>query len=108
MASDRFEFPKTFDSELEIGELPGNKAFFGREVHGGLIGGIGAFLKAVSPQTEIVGCWPRNSPVMHQCLQAGGIVEVEELPTLSESTAGGFAHIMRSCRWAMASFSTAA
>ena len=56
---------------------------------GGLIGGIGAYLKAVSPRTEIVGCWPENSPVMHRCLQAGGIVEVDERPTLSESTAGG-------------------
>jgi threonine dehydratase len=56
---------------------------------GGLIGGIGSYLKAVSPQTEIVGCWPQNSPVMYQCMRAGRVVEVPELPTLSESTAGG-------------------
>ena len=56
---------------------------------GGLIGGIGAYLKAVSPGTEVVGCWPVNSPVMHACLAAGAIVEVPEEPTLSESTAGG-------------------
>jgi threonine dehydratase len=56
---------------------------------GGLIGGIGAYCKAVSPRTEIVGCWPANSPVMHACLQAGSIVQVAEEPTLSESTAGG-------------------
>jgi len=56
---------------------------------GGLIGGIGAYLKAVSPATEIVGCWPRNSPVLHECMRAGHIVEVAEQPTLSESTAGG-------------------
>ena len=70
-------------------QLPQLDAVFVAVGGGGLIGGIGAYLKAVSPQTEIVGCWPRNSPVMHQCLQAGGIVEVDELPTLSESTAGG-------------------
>jgi threonine dehydratase len=70
-------------------QLPQLDAVFVAVGGGGLIGGIGAFLKAVSPQTEIVGCWPRNSPVMHQCLQAEGIVEVAELPTLSESTAGG-------------------
>ena len=56
---------------------------------GGLIGGIGAYCKDVSPKTEIVGCWPVNSPVMHACLEAGSIIEVPELPTLSESTAGG-------------------
>jgi len=56
---------------------------------GGLIGGIGAYFRAVSPRTEIVGCWPENSPVMHECLRAGRVVEVAERPTLSESTAGG-------------------
>jgi threonine dehydratase len=56
---------------------------------GGLIGGIGAYLKAVSPHTEVVGCWPENSPVMRACLDAGRIVDVPEQPTLSESTAGG-------------------
>jgi threonine dehydratase len=56
---------------------------------GGLIGGIGAYLKAVSPGTEIVGCWPENSPVLYECMQAGAIVVVAEQPTLSESTSGG-------------------
>jgi threonine dehydratase len=56
---------------------------------GGLIGGIGSYYKSVSPQTEIVGCWPENSPVMWECLRAGRIVDVPEKPTLSESTAGG-------------------
>ncbi|HUB77371.1 MAG TPA: threonine/serine dehydratase [Bryobacteraceae bacterium] len=56
---------------------------------GGLIGGIGSYLKAVSPRTEIVGCWPENSPVLYQCLRAGRVIDVPEQPTLSESTAGG-------------------
>ncbi|SPE35606.1 L-threonine ammonia-lyase (fragment) [Candidatus Sulfopaludibacter sp. SbA3] len=43
----------------------------------------------MSPQTEIVGCWPENSPVLHACMQAGAIVDVLESPTLSESTSGG-------------------
>lgn len=70
-------------------ELPHPDAVFVAVGGGGLIGGIGEYLKAVSPQTEIVGCWPLNSPVMHHCLRAGSIVDVAEQPTLSESTAGG-------------------
>lgn len=56
---------------------------------GGLIGGIGAYLKARAPGVEVVGCWPENAPALHACLEAGRIVEVAEEPTLSESTAGG-------------------
>jgi len=56
---------------------------------GGLIGGVGAYVKSVSPSAEIVGCWPENSRVMYECLRAGKIVEFSEQPTLSESTAGG-------------------
>jgi threonine dehydratase len=55
---------------------------------GGLVGGIGAYLKAVAPQVEVVGCWAANSPVLYECLRAGRILEVDERPTLSESTAG--------------------
>jgi threonine dehydratase len=72
-----------------VRQLPQLDAVFVAVGGGGLVGGIGAYLKAVSPQTEIVGCWPETSPVMHECLKAGRIVEVAEWPTLSESTAGG-------------------
>ena len=56
---------------------------------GGLIGGIGAYLKAVSRHTQVIGCWPENSPALCESLRQGRIVEVPDLPTLSESTAGG-------------------
>ncbi len=56
---------------------------------GGLIGGMGAHLKRVSPQTQVVGCWPENSPALHECLRAGEIIDVPEKPTWSTSTAGG-------------------
>jgi threonine dehydratase len=70
-------------------QAPGLDAVFVAVGGGGLIGGIGAYVKAVSPRTEVVGCWPENSPVMYACLEAGKIIDVPELPTLSESTAGG-------------------
>ena len=56
---------------------------------GGLIGGMGLHFKAASPGTEVVGCWPENSPALHECLKAGAIVDVPEKPTWSTSTAGG-------------------
>lgn len=69
-------------------QLPQLDAVFVAVGGGGLIGGIGAYLKAVSPSTEIVGCWAANSPVLHECIRAGKIIDVDEQPTISESTAG--------------------
>jgi threonine dehydratase len=56
---------------------------------GGLIGGVGGYLKAAVPGIEVVACSPANSAVMHHSLAAGRILELESLPTLSDSTAGG-------------------
>ena len=56
---------------------------------GGLAGGIGAIIKGVDPSTEIIGCEPMASAVMHESVKAGHIVEMESLPTLSDATAGG-------------------
>jgi threonine dehydratase len=70
-------------------QLPPLDALFVAVGGGGLIGGIGAYIKRASPQTEVVGCWPANSPVLYESIKAGRILEVAEQPTLSESTAGG-------------------
>lgn len=57
---------------------------------GGLISGIGTYLKNKRPNTKIVGCEPKNSCEMSLSLAAGRIVEMdEELPTLSDGSAGG-------------------
>src|SRR5215813_8586967 len=56
---------------------------------GGLIAGIAAYLKSVSPHTRVIGCWPENSRPLYECLRAGRIIEVPEEPTVSESTTGG-------------------
>ena len=70
-------------------QLPPMDAIFVAVGGGGLIGGIGAYLKYASPHTEVVGCWPDNSPVLYESIKAGRILDVAEQPTLSESTAGG-------------------
>lgn len=70
-------------------QVPELDAIFVAVGGGGLIGGIGAYIKSASPRTEIVGCWPQNSPVLYESIKAGQILDVPEQPTLSESTAGG-------------------
>ncbi len=64
-------------------------AIFASVGGGGLISGIAAYVKAVSPSTEIVGCSPENSQVMVQSVKAGRILDIPSLPTLSDGTAGG-------------------
>ena len=56
---------------------------------GGLIGGVGSYLKSVRPDVEVIACSPENSCVMHQSLEAGELLDLPSLPTLSDGTAGG-------------------
>jgi threonine dehydratase len=55
---------------------------------GGLISGIGGYLKSVRPGVAIVACSPENSAVMHHSVRAGRILAMESKPTLSDGTAG--------------------
>ena len=70
-------------------QLPDLDAIFIATGGGGLISGIGALLHQLAPRAEVIGCWPENSAVLYESVRAGRIVEAPELPTLSESTAGG-------------------
>jgi threonine dehydratase len=72
-----------------IRQAPDLDAIFIAVGGGGLISGIGSHLRRAAPHVEIVGCWPEASPVLYRCLEAGRIFDAPELPTLSESTAGG-------------------
>jgi threonine dehydratase len=54
-----------------------------------MISGIAEYVKSVFPQAEIIGCSPENSPVMARSVQAGQLLDMESLPTLSDGTAGG-------------------
>ncbi len=56
---------------------------------GGLIGGIATVFAGQTPQVEVVGVLPENSPVMAVSVRTGRIVEMESRPTLSDGTAGG-------------------
>ena len=56
---------------------------------GGLISGVGGYLKSINSNIKIIGCSPENSPVMKISLNKGKIIEYDSLPTLSEGSAGG-------------------
>tara|TARA_Y100000768_G_scaffold67902_1_gene47560 strand:- start:814 stop:1770 length:957 start_codon:yes stop_codon:yes gene_type:complete len=56
---------------------------------GGLMAGTASFLKSVWPNIKVIGCSPVNSAIMIHSMEAGKILELESLPTLSDGTAGG-------------------
>lgn len=56
---------------------------------GGMISGIAEYIKTVFHDIEIIGCSPDHSPVMAKSVQAGHLLDMESLPTLSDGTAGG-------------------
>lgn len=56
---------------------------------GGLISGVGCYLKSVWPDVKIIGCQPENSKVMADSIAAGEILDLPSFPTLSDGTAGG-------------------
>lgn len=56
---------------------------------GGMISGIAAYLKSLSPATQIIGCQPENDAAMWASVQAGRIVSIQAQPTLSDGSAGG-------------------
>ena len=72
-----------------LADLPELDAIFISVGGGGLISGIGSWMKTRSYDVEIVGCWPANAPAMLECMKAGKVVEVQEKETLSDGTAGG-------------------
>ncbi len=78
----------TIGIELAL-QLPRANAVFIALGGGGLLAGVAAQLKSVWPGVQIIGCSPKNSPVMIESIRAGRILELESRPTLSDGTAGG-------------------
>lgn len=75
---------------LELAEqLPRLDAVFVALGGGGLLAGVGGYLKTLWPGLQVIACSPAASPVMHASLEAGRIVEMEPQTTLSDGTAGG-------------------
>ena len=70
-------------------QLPQADAIFVAVGGGGLISGVGSFLKSVNPTMAVLACQPAASAVMTESVKAGEILELPSQPTLSDGTAGG-------------------
>ena len=70
-------------------QLPQADAIFAAVGGGGLISGVGSFLKSVNPTMAVLACQPAASAVMTESVKAGEILELPSQPTLSDGTAGG-------------------
>lgn len=55
---------------------------------GGLLGGIGTFLRASAPTVRIVGAQSVNTAAMSRSLAAGRVVDIPSVPTLADGLAG--------------------
>ena len=55
---------------------------------GGLISGMGGYLKQKIEEIRVIACSPENSAAMHHAIEAGRIETIEHLETLSDGTAG--------------------
>ena len=87
--------PKTIGGQGTIGielesELKPIDAVIIATGGGGLIAGIGGYLKSVNPGVQVIGCSPENSKVMVESIESGRLVgDLPSSPTISDGTAGG-------------------
>ena len=56
---------------------------------GGLISGVGGYLKSMDSTIKMYGVSPKNSCVMYESIKKGKQLELSSEPTLSDGTAGG-------------------
>jgi threonine dehydratase len=69
-------------------DVPGLEAIVVPVGGGGLIAGVAIAAKALNPRIKIYGVEPLTSPTMTAALEAGGIVQIEEQPTIADGCAG--------------------
>ena len=69
-------------------DIDGLDAVFIAVGGGGLISGMGAYLKHKIPEIQVVACSPENSAAMDHALGVGRIERIEHSETLSDGTGG--------------------
>lgn len=56
---------------------------------GGLMAGIGVVMKTLRPEIQLIGVTMEKGAAMHLSMQAGKLVDVEEVPSLADALTGG-------------------
>jgi threonine dehydratase len=75
---------------LEIArQVPSVDAMLAACGAGGLITGSAGYLKSFNPDIETFAVSPAASPVMHDSVEQGQMLEMETFPTLADTCAGG-------------------
>lgn len=54
---------------------------------GGLISGLGSYLKQISPNTKIIGVEPKGAPAMYQSLNKGQLVKLSKIDNFVDGAA---------------------
>lgn len=75
---------------LEIArQLPDVQAVIVACGGGGLVSGTAGYLKSHDPEIETIAVSPENSPVLHDSVRAGRMLEMQTTETLADTCAGG-------------------
>src|SRR5699024_9246684 len=54
---------------------------------GGLISGVGTYIKSISPQTKLIGCEPEGAPAMKESMSRGKVIEMSEIDPFVDGAA---------------------
>jgi threonine dehydratase len=54
---------------------------------GGLVSGLGAYIKQITPETKIIGVEPAGAPAMQQAMEKGVVVELPEIDKFVDGAA---------------------
>ncbi|WP_026105090.1 threonine ammonia-lyase IlvA [Halalkalibacterium ligniniphilum] len=54
---------------------------------GGLISGVGTYIKSISPRTKVIGCEPAGAPSMKESLKQGEVIELEKVDKFVDGAA---------------------
>jgi len=88
-----FDDPKVMEGQGTIGkeilsQTPGKLDYIFVPIGGGgLASGLGSYIKAMSPETKIIGVEPGGAPCMKAAIENGGPIELDEIDKFVDGAA---------------------